>query len=127
MTLALALAGCVDTSSRLQAELQPYMGHNVKELVARIGYPASKAEMMGDTLYTWSVDRHSSFSIPSVSTTSGEVGGTPFTATTMGTEDVPLHYQCTLTIATDVAGVIKNFSFQGNNAGCNRFRNALDR
>lgn len=124
--MAVLLAGCVSGSQRLQTELQPYVGHNVKELVAVLGYPGTQSEMLGDTLYIWSVDRHSSFSIPTVTTTQGQVGGTPYTATTTGSEDVPLHYQCRLTIATDAAGTIKNFSFQGN-AGCGQFARALDR
>jgi len=82
--------------------------------------------MLGDVLYTWSVNRHTSFSVPSSTTTQGDVGGAPFTATTMGLEDVHMHLQCTLTVATDTADIVKHFSFEGN-AGCDRFRNALDR
>jgi hypothetical protein len=131
MAVVLLIAGitaaCETIPEQFHRELQPYVGRNITELAQVLGYPESKREMLGDTLYTWSVNRHATMTLPTYTTTTGDVGGTPFTATTQGTEDVPMHFVCTLTIATDSAGVIKNYSWNGNGGGCKQIANRLDR
>ncbi|HXJ38439.1 MAG TPA: hypothetical protein VNH18_04120 [Bryobacteraceae bacterium] len=124
--LALMLAGCVSVSEKLTADLRPFIGSDIKKLSAWLGYPDSKREMFGDTIYTWSTDHRSTMTLPTFTQTTGDIGGTPFSATTQGTEDVPLHFFCTLTVATDEKGIVKNFSFKGNNAGCAKFAKALE-
>ncbi len=125
-TLAV-LAGCVNVPEELGDELQSTVGHNIKTVIARLGYPDSERVIVGDTVYTWSMHRHATLTLPQATTTTGYVGDQPITATTWGSESVPIDNQCTLQVATDPNGTIKSANFRGNSGGCRSFLSALQR
>jgi hypothetical protein len=119
------LVGCASPPKKLDRELRPYVGQNIAALSAVLGSPDSEHESPGETLYTWTVNNHISMVVPPYDTASGFIGGLPFFSTSQGAQGVSVHDQCNLQIATDSAGIIKDFRSNGN-AGCQRFVKALD-
>lgn len=123
--VAVALAGCATT--RLNDGLKKYLGHDVKEVVDRLGYPTGQRSVMGDTIYIWSQSENSTFPMPTTSRTTGQVAGMPVSGTTTGTEWVPMNFSCTIQIAVSDAGYIKNIQWEGNQRGCSSYANAISR
>lgn len=117
---AALLAGCVTAPklASLDAALNPYVGRNVRELLPKLGYPVSQRTVMGDEVYTWSRDRHTSMSVPTFTTTTGTVDTAPIHTTTVGSEDVPLHFVCRIDVGTSADGTIVRYSWDGNRGGC---------
>jgi hypothetical protein len=125
LALAALAAGCV--GSRINSNLTSLIGQNISAAVDKLGYPDGQREMLGDTLYIWSTDRSGLVVVPTTSTTSGNVGGTPYSQTTTGFGAMPAHFHCRIELAVTAAGIIKRFQFDGNNGGCARYANALAR
>jgi hypothetical protein len=123
--IVVVLVGCASSPKKLDRELRPYVGQNIAAVSAVLGSPDSEHESLGETLYTWTVNNHFTIVVPPYDTASGFIGGLPFFATSQGAQDVRVHDECNLQIATDSAGVIKDFRSNGN-GGCQRFVKALD-
>lgn len=49
IVLLMLLAGCAS----MRAATAPYKGQDVSVLVAKIGYPTEKREVLGHTVYRW--------------------------------------------------------------------------
>lgn len=124
---ALLLIGCVEPGPQIDSGLTLLIGQDIHAAIDRLGYPASQREIAGDTVYTWSTDRRTTMTLPTTHTTTGNVDGTPFYATTTGTEDIPLHFHCAIQIATDGVGKIKRYEWEGNRGGCGRYARRLGR
>lgn len=128
LAITLLLSGCIDSFVQLNKSLPTYVGRSVKEVAQRIGYPDVKQEIMGDSVFTWNTSHDSTMYLPQTTTTTGNVDGAPFSATTTGgTEAVPLHFHCMIQIATDDNGIIKNTRWSGNRGGCSGYAAALAR
>jgi hypothetical protein len=107
---ALVLAGCA--TDRLQAELQTYVSTDIRDFIARMGYPDSTHDVLGDTVYVWTTNR---------------AGAIPVTTANNGTTFVPISRRCTVQVITDGAGTIKLFTWEGNESGCKRYARRLRR
>jgi hypothetical protein len=118
--VALFLGGCTITppiTDRMERTLHMMLGKNIKDAIAIWGYPDSQRTMFGDTIYVWSTDHQVTTTLPSVATTIGDIDGTPYSATTWGTETVSHQYSCRIQFATDPDGRIKSYQWRGN-GGC---------
>lgn len=115
----LLLSGCTALVGRaLEQRMQPMIGQDIHAVIQRLGYPAGERVIAGDTIYSWSTDRHQAMTLPSTSTTTGNVNGEPFYATTTGTQTTDWHYECLIEVATGTDGRVKSFQWQGNAIGC---------
>lgn len=119
------LAGCVSVYDQMNTGLAALVGQDIKIAVNKIGYPDSQREMMGATIYTWAMEHHGAMVLPTVSTTTGSIGGTPYSQNTYGSEVVSTHAQCKIELATDSSGTITRYQWNGNGRGCGRYTRAL--
>ncbi len=110
----------------MEADLQWLVGQNIRVAIAHMGYPASQREIVGDTVYEWSIDRHGGVVLPTMSNTNGQIGGVPYSANTYGTETVPTHSYCTIQLATTADGTVKSYHWEGNARGCLHYAVALE-
>ncbi|SKB50883.1 hypothetical protein [Luteibacter sp. 22Crub2.1] len=117
---AMVLSGCVSFSS-IQKKLDGYKGRPLDDAIAHLGYPTAERTVAGHHLFVWG-DSHA-MALPSykTSTTSGTVGGTPYSGTTgtWGTETIQA--ECVVTMEVNEAKVVTNVTFSGNHAGCDRY------
>ena len=90
----ISLSGCV--GQHMDEGLSNLVGQNISVAVARLGYPDSKREMMGDTIYVWGRSQNSVMPMSNTSTTTGMVGGAPVYGTTTSTSYVPVNYNCSI-------------------------------
>ncbi len=114
---AVALSGCA-TFGQLEDGLNALVGRHEKEAFSALGYPNSKQEFSGDTVYYWGESRNSAVFMPQTSTTTGYVGRTPVFGTTTSSQLVPVSYNCTIKLVVGEDKVIKDWEFSGNLAGC---------
>jgi hypothetical protein len=117
---ALLIGGCVTTESII-APLRAMKGQSIQVAVAKLGYPAEKREMLGDSIYVWSTNRQALLIMPT--TTLGAVGRVGYSQTSYGA--TPAQLYCTIQIATDAADVIKRVQFEGNQGGCRMYAREL--
>lgn len=114
---AVALSGCA-TFGQLEDGLNALVGRHEKEAFSALGYPNSKQEFSGDTVYYWGESRNSAVFMPQTATTTGYVGRTPVFGTTTSSQLVPVSYNCTIKLVVGEGKVIKDWEFSGNLAGC---------
>lgn len=114
---AVALSGCA-TFGQLEDGLNALVGRHEKEAFSALGYPNSKQEFSGDTVYYWGESRNSAVFMPQTATTTGYVGRTPVFGTTTSSQLVPVSYNCTIKLVVGEDKVIKDWEFSGNLAGC---------
>jgi hypothetical protein len=105
--------------------LKPFVGQDIHVAVAKLGYPDSQRTMLGDTIYVWESNRHGVMVLPTVTSTTGDVGGVPVAMNTYGSETEPTHQQCKIQMAVDPKGTIKNYQWVGNDSGCAPYLKAL--
>ena len=131
--LPLALAACVEQPvapppnnwNEIDAGLQRFRGHEVRELAAVLGYPNSQRESLGDVLYIWTIDQNLPWSSPNMVISNGNVGGTPFYGVTSQMQTTVIHVHCTIEVATAAQGLIRNWRFDGQNGACWQYAQAL--
>lgn len=119
------LSGCV--AQNLNKGLSALIGQNIRVAVAQLGYPDSQRTMMGDTIYVWNSSHNVSLPIVNTSTTTGMVGGVPVYGTTTSMGEMNGTFECTVQLATDADGTIKNYKWSGNMGGCQQYANAVSR
>jgi hypothetical protein len=109
----------------MQDALQPYVGRNVRDVVARIGYPVNQREMLGDQVYSWTTDATISLPMPTSNLTTGTISGQTYWETTSGTQNVSFRVYCTVQFATDTEGKVKQYHWNGTYDGCANYAHAL--
>lgn len=75
-------------SASLRDRLEPYRGQTIQALIPKLGYPTSQQIVLGDTVYTFAFHNPAN------------------------------DFACSVQVATDAAGLIKDFHGAGNNGGC---------
>lgn len=118
IVLLLALAGCKSVSGQLDETLKPLIGTDIRGTVVVLGFPDSRRDVRGDTIYFWSHIRHTAMADANEPVR--------FRADIQGTEVAPVSVQCTLQVAADEHGKIKSYHFSGNAAGCKIFLDVLN-
>jgi hypothetical protein len=113
------LAGCA-TQGQIRDGLQNLMGQPLAAAIAHFGYPASQMQMGDQTVYRWSSNRTLAIPQYNTATTYGNVGGTPFQATTGGMTTSMMPTACELDISVQ-DGLMAQFSFHGQAAACQAF------
>jgi len=129
LLLLSTIAGCA--LQTLEKGLPYLVGKPIDAAVNVLGFPNSRMDIAGYTIYVW--DNRYSSTIPIVSTntatTTGYVGVTPVYGTTSGTtvNYVPVHYQCQIKLSVDASGLINRWEYFGNQGGCQHYANGVKR
>lgn len=111
LVCVLLLPACVAT--HVNEGLSALMGENIKTAFQVIGYPSRKLELDDRTVYTWSnLTGGVNFSNHTAQAYS-MVGTTAVTTTVNYTTAVPTAYTCELSLATNKAGTIIDYSWSG--------------
>lgn len=119
----LALGAC--TSFDAMKDNWPKLkGRPIEEAVRRFGYPQQEQTILGDKVYTWHTTRPYVATVPTPATTVLPGGGS---VTTYGSSSAGVTLQCEVKIATDPAGKIKTMQYDGSNAACMPFAEAMRR
>ena len=121
--IAVLLAGC--SGPILERNLNSAMGQHVDVLIASIGLPDSETNVAGRRILIWANQQAVITPIYTSAYTTGYVGPRPFTATGGATTFVPTTSSCQLRVGIDSANRINHWDFNGNEAGCRRYANAL--
>ena len=119
------LAGCASSSGKLDQQLRFYVGQNITVLSAAFGDPESVLDTVNETQYTWTVDNRFVITQPKVAVNIDDLSRMPVLPATRATENLHLHYQCSLQVVTDQDGIIKACHAKGNQ-GCERLVTALE-
>lgn len=119
------LTGCL--SSRMDSGLQGLVGQDIHAATGRLGYPDGERDVMGDHVYVWSIDHEAAMYLPTVQTTTGNVGGVPYSQNTYGGSFVPARAFCMIQLGTAPDGTIKTWQYRGNPIGCAGYARALHR
>jgi hypothetical protein len=132
--LMLTLAGCATAPPAppqptnwdyINAGLQRYRGHDVRELAAVIGYPDSQRVVMGDTVYLWRSDVNMPVPNYNMQMTTGMVGSTPYYQNTTDTQPSYVHLQCSIEVVADANGALSTYHLDGQNGACWKYARAL--
>ena len=123
--IMIALTGCIST--RMEDGLKGLLGQDIHAATARLGYPDGERDIMGDHVYVWSTDHQGAMYLPTVQTTTGQVGGVPYSQNTYGGALVPMHAYCIIQLGTTPEGMIKTWQYHGNPAGCAGYARELHR
>jgi hypothetical protein len=124
LLLALALAGCTSFSV-LDREMPKLVGQPIDVAVQKLGFPNNEQTIMGQKVYTWNTSQSSFSVVPTTSVTTAYVGTVPVQATTTSftTEDSSL--SCVLRLIVDDKGIIRRYTYTGNNGACFTYSNRL--
>ena len=120
-----ALLGACSTFSNMETGLNTMVGQNYTAAFGKLGYPSGQMTFGEDTVYAWG--RSFSMNMPryNQTQTTGQVGGTSFSASTGYTSYSTVDYQCNVKIVVDRNGTIKNWEFDGNIGGCDAYSKRL--
>lgn len=122
---AIGVAGCQSSFDTMRAEWPSKLkGKPIQEAVKRFGYPQSEQTILGDKVYTWSTTQSHVSLTPTAATT---VGSVPLQATTVSYAATPATLACEVKIATGPDNLIKTLQYDGNNAACQPFADAMRR
>ena len=91
----ICLTGCVN----MESATETLKGQDISVVVARLGYPSDKREMLGHTIYRWNT-------------------GNPYGQGWGG-------MYCNLDIVVDRNDKIESGNWEGNNGGCSNLANRL--
>lgn len=119
LSASLLLAGCA-TFGQINDSLKPLLGQPVDVAIQHFGFPASQMPMGDRTVYRWLSNRIMPMPQYNRSTTYGNVGGTPFSATTGAITENDIATSCELDIAVQ-NDVMVQYSFRGQLAACQAF------
>jgi hypothetical protein len=119
------LAGCA-TFGQLEAGLNSLVGRTEKEAFNALGYPNSKQEFGGDTVYVWGRSNSGTIFIPQTATTTGYVGNRPVYGSTTYNQPMTVNHNCTVKVITGSSGTIKSWDYEGNLGGCRPYIQRLN-
>lgn len=118
------VAGCA-TFGDLDSGLAAMVGHHQSDVFAALGYPSSKLDIGGDTVYYWRSSSSQTLFLPQTHTTTGYVGLNPVSVTTTQTQAIPIHYACEIKVVVGSDGLVKDWDYEGNLGGCESYINRL--
>jgi hypothetical protein len=118
--MAFAVVGCA-TQANFEAMLRSWEGHDVSEMMSRVGPPSETYEMPnGNMVYTFtrSVSGTEPVYVPPTQTTVNRYGSTAYATTTGGYAYGGQTYQvyCVIHVTTDKRQTIISWRYEGN--GC---------
>ncbi|WP_234424367.1 hypothetical protein [Dickeya sp. ws52] len=121
----LITSGCV-TFKQMDEGLSSLVGKNKDVAFNVLGYPSKEQSFDKTKVYTWNRATSETILLSSPQTTYGTVGATTFNSTTTQLSAVPVQYACTIQLATDEAGTIKQYQYDGNMGGCEPYIHRLN-
>ncbi|MEQ3745797.1 MAG: hypothetical protein ABNH53_06110 [Henriciella sp.] len=116
----LGLQACT-TFSDLEAGLSDLTGQPQTVAFDRLGYPDNQMEVGEDKVYFWGYSNSFSLTTPTTQTTTGYVGGTPFSANTTGYQTNNYNYNCSIKLIVGPDEIVKRWEYQGNIGGCSQY------
>lgn len=120
----LALIGCTSFSV-FDKELPKLVGQPIDVAVQKLGFPNSEQTIMGQKVYTWSTRQTGTSVVPTTSFTTAYVGNTPVSATTTSYTTQDYSMSCVLRLIVDDKGIIRRYSYDGNNGACFTYSDRL--
>jgi len=131
LSIFLVLLGC-NTFGNMKTGLQKVQSSHIDVLISKIGYPTSKMEMGGNTLYTWTTTRNYTLTTPEMTEHSGTVTtgyGTrgTYSGYSMGSTTKNYRWNCRITVKVDKYDRIINSSYEGNAGACEHYAQALNK
>ena len=124
MLAIVLLSGCASTM--VESGLSALTGEHIDVAFRVIGYPDSKQKFGNDTVYIWKTSSMSSYNSFQTSYHSGYVGDTPYSGTSSYSTPQTVHNHAELKIITNSSGIIKTWSFYGNDTGLHRYAGRLN-
>lgn len=114
-TLCFSFVGCV--SSMMDDGLNVMLNKPVEVSFGVLGYPTSKMQIGGNTLYTWDCGTGGAAFVPTTASSVSTIGygAPPIYTTTTVNQMVPTHYSGRIQILVNKKGKIINHSWQGQN------------
>lgn len=125
LTSLLLLSGCA-TFGQMNDGLNALKGKDKTIAFEALGYPNQEQTFDDTKVYTWANSVNDVAALTSPQLTTGTVGSTSFSASTMQTDYVPVTYSCKIQIATDMSGIVKNYNYDGNMGGCEPYIHRLN-
>jgi hypothetical protein len=113
LSLGALVVGCGSSRTKLDRELQPFVGQNVTALSAVLGDPESTYTVGSERQYTWQVDNRFTLLRSRSGFKLDDPSNTPQYPVVGGVQEVPMHYECNLRVVTDRDAVIKSLAFDG--------------
>lgn len=118
--LASLLISCASVE-KTRIGLNNLVGKDIQIAIYVLGYPTSKEEFAGDTVYVWSVDEYGQISLPNTTYITGSVGMTPIYGAITGSTTRITRSICNIKIITNASGIIKGKEIDGNYSGCSNY------
>lgn len=129
--LLLMLSACAADSLR---EGLPYLvGKPIENAIYYIGFPTDQQTIAGNNVYMWNYQREfttmETVSTPYSGTAygMGMGGGISYSGQTSTVVPRAHNYYCSIRLIADRKGVVRDFDWQGNQGGCERYSDAFGR
>lgn len=129
MILAMAtLSACA--TQKVEEGVRLLQGQKLKTAISYLGYPDSKLEVDGTTIYEWGYNNTFStvqaVSQPFSGNIYGAGGYTGYSGITTAYVPQTVRYHCAIRLMTDKKSVIVGSAWKGNPAGCSDYADALE-
>lgn len=111
------LSGCANFE-KMDMTLNMMKGKDKSLPFKVLGYPDGSYKIDKDIIYVWQRTEGGVLATSDSYTSYGTVNGKYASATTYGTVYTPTNYSCRIKIVTDSKGIIKDYDFDGDQAGC---------
>lgn len=126
---ALLLAGCA--TEKVAEGVHLLQGEKLKTAIAYLGYPDSKLEVEGNTIYEWSYN-HTSTGVQAISkpyygTVYGAGGSASYSGQSTSYVPQTHRHHCTIRLMTDKRSTIIGSAWRGNESGCSDYADALEK
>lgn len=120
ISLTVLLSACA-TFGQMEGGLNALMNKKQEEAFQVLGYPTTKQEFGGDTVYKWSIDSTGAVVVPKTYSTLGTYGSTMYYSNTITSQVVPVNYNCMIKLVAGPYGRLKQWEYRGNYDGCRPF------
>ena len=120
VTSIIALSGC-GTFGQLEQGLKAFVGKHERDAFGALGYPTTKQEFSGNTVYIWGTSHSGTVFIPQTTTTTGYIGTTPIYGTTTTNQAISVNYNCTIKLIVGKDSIITGYEYEGNLGGCQSY------
>ena len=112
-----AAAGC-NTMEGAKPAMVALKGKPISAAVEKLGYPDDQISVGNEKVYTWANSSSGSYTVPTTSTTTTWVNGTPIYGTTRGLQEESYSMSCKFKIITTQSDIIEHFQWDGNIGAC---------
>lgn len=124
----IALSGCA--TQKVEEGVRFLHGQKLKTAISYLGYPNSKLEVEGTTIYEWGYNNTFSTMQAVSQPFSGNVysagGYAGYSGSTTSYVPQTVRHHCAIRLMTDKKSIIVGSAWKGNPAGCRDYADALE-